>query len=129
DQVQSMITVKNDISSETKVSVSNGLFSLGADTVLPKGAGEGFRPHELLEAGLASCTAITIRIAARERNVPIEQLTVKAELDRSHPSSSTFRLRIEFGDEVGVSDREALIAIARQCPVRKTLSKGFDFEL
>lgn len=123
-----MITVKSDITSETKVSVSNGQFSLEADTAPPKGASDGFRPHELLEAGLAGCTAITLRIAARERNVPIEQLTVKAELDRSDPSNSTFRLRIEFGDDVSESDREALIAIARQCPVRNTLSKGFGFE-
>ena len=47
--------------------------SLDADTTPPLGKGQGFRPHELLEAALASFMAITLRMVAREREIALEQ--------------------------------------------------------
>lgn len=118
----------NNTSSSTRTLVSSDGYSLPADTTPPKGAGEGFRPHELLEAALASCTAITLRLVAEERGIPLRYVNVKIDLDRTDPEKSIFRAQIEFDDLVTEADRKTLIAAARLCPVRKTLSKSIAFD-
>lgn len=118
----------NNTSSSTRTLVSSDGYSLPADTTPPKGAGEGFRPHELLEAALASCTAITLRLVAEERGIPLRYVNVKIDLDRTNPEKSIFRAQIEFDDLVTEADRKTLIAAARLCPVRKTLSKSIAFD-
>lgn len=122
-----MITAEN-VAPSTQTFVSNGRHSLAADTTPPKGAGEGLRPHELLEAALASCTAITLRLVAEERGIRLERVDVKIEIDRANPERSVFRSRIELGSDISDADRKTLLAAARLCPVRKTLSKSILFE-
>lgn len=122
-----MITAQN-VAPSTQTFVSNDRHSLAADTTPPKGAGEGLRPHELLEAALASCTAITLRLVAEERGIRLERVDVKIEIDRANPERSVFRSRIEFGSDISDADRKTLLAAARLCPVRKTLSKSILFE-
>ncbi|MDR3529285.1 MAG: OsmC family protein [Rhodopila sp.] len=122
-----MLKAKN-IAPSTQTSISSGQYSFVADTTPPKGAGEGFRPHELLEAALASCTAITLRLVAKERGIALERIDVKIELDRTNPEESVFRSQIAFGNEILDADRRTLLAAARLCPVRKTLSKSILFE-
>jgi putative redox protein len=47
------------------MSFSNGQHHTAADNTPEKGGqGAGFRPHELLEAALASCTNIRLRMYA-----------------------------------------------------------------
>lgn len=122
-----MIAANNSTSS-TRTLVSSDGYSLPADTTPPKGAGEGFRPHELLEAALASCTAITLRLVAEARGIPLRYVKVTIDLDRADPAKSVFRAQIEFDDQVTESDRKTLMAAARLCPVRKTLSKPIAFD-
>jgi len=122
-----MVTASNDNTS-TQTSVSSTGHLLLADTTPPKGAGEGFRPHELLEAALASCTAITLRLVAQERGILLKRLNVKVDLDRTDTAKSIFRTEIEFDDALSEVDRKTLIAAAGLCPVRKTLSKDIAFE-
>lgn len=121
-----MIAANNSTSS-TRTLISSDGYSLPADTTPPKGAGEGFRPHELLEAALASCTAITLRLVA-ERGIPLRYVKVTIDLDRADPAKSVFRAQIEFDDQVTESDRKTLMTAARLCPVRKTLSKPIAFD-
>lgn len=121
-----MIIANNNTSTQTSVS-STG-YSLTADTTPPKGAGEGFRPHELLEAALASCTAITLRLVAQERGISLKHLSVKVDLDRSDVARPTFCTNIELDADLSEADRKTLIAAARLCPVRKTLSKTIAFD-
>jgi putative redox protein len=122
-----MVTAKN-IGPSTRTSILSGQHALGTDTTPPKGGGEGFRPHELLEAALASCTAITLRLVAEERGIALRGVDVRIELDRAQPEKSIFRSRIEFDPELSEADRKTLLAAARLCPVRKTLSKSILFE-
>ena len=50
--------------------VSNGEFTLPADTTADKGGGgQGFRPHDLLEAALASCMNMSLRMAAQKAGI------------------------------------------------------------
>lgn len=122
-----MITATNK-ETTTQALVSKGEYSLAADTAPPKGGGQGFRPHELLEAALASCMAITMRLVATERGIPLNQLNVEVVLDHGHPIDPIFRSKIEFDAGVSASDRRMLMVAASNCPVAKTLSKKIAFE-
>ena len=122
-----MIIASNE-SSTTKTDVRSADYSLVADTTPPRGTGSGFRPHELLEAALASCMAITLRLAAQERGIQLEHVSVRIELDRTVASRAMFRSHIEFDEGVSEKHRRLLTEVARLCPVRKTLSKSIDFD-
>lgn len=112
----------------TKSQVTNGVHTIAADTKPPLGKLEGLGPHELLEASLASCLAITLRMVAMERGIALEKLDARVTLDRSDPARTLFRTAIEFDETLSPANRRLLMAAARNCPVRKTLSKPIAFE-
>src|SRR3954470_4350442 len=68
------------------------VFSIGG----PDGRGgtaEGANPYELLSASLAACTAMTIRLQARRRKIPLSHvevavLTTMAGMAAATPSSA-----------------------------------------
>jgi putative redox protein len=111
----------------TRTVLRNDAMSLLSDTSPPVGAGAGFRPHELLEAALASCIGITIRMVALERRLPLHDVRVAVELDRAQ-HRTVFRTRIGLDGPLAEKERALLLATARRCPVRKTLSKPLAFE-
>jgi putative redox protein len=64
--------------------LSNGTIDFDADApILKGGLGNGFRPHELLEAALASCINITIRMIAKEKKIKMDHVSTIVELERS----------------------------------------------
>ena len=121
-----MIVVKNQLGA-TKSLVAAGQFTTEADTSPPAGKGAAFRPHELLEAALASCTAITLRMVADERDLALESVSVSVEVDRSNAEETVFRATIDLRGDLSDAERRLLMKAAQACPVRKTLSKRLSF--
>ncbi|HCR14389.1 MAG TPA: OsmC family protein [Solidesulfovibrio sp.] len=105
------------------VAFSNGRFEGVCDATPDKGgAGQGFRPHELLEAALGSCTAMMLRMYADNHDIPLESATVEVTLDRRVPETATFVCRIALTGNLTPEQRKRLLRAARACPVRRTLS-------
>lgn len=121
-----MIVVENRAGA-TKSLVAANQFVTEADTTPPAGRGDGFRPHELLEAALASCTAITLRMIADQRALNLDSITVSVEVDRSNADETVFQTKINLMGHLSDDERELLVRSARTCPVRKTLSKQLTF--
>lgn len=70
---------------------SNGQNGAFSDTIKDKGGGGfGFRPHELLEAALARCINITIRMCADKYSIPLSKVTTTVRLNRSNPDEAVF---------------------------------------
>jgi putative redox protein len=70
---------------------SDGRHEAIADVPLDKGgSGSGFRPHELLEAALATCVNMNVRMFAENHRIPLERVTTKVQLDRSVADETTF---------------------------------------
>ena len=94
------------------------------------GTGTGFRPHELLEAALATCINMTIRVYAQTLGLPLEDVSTEVQLDRTSANESFFRYKVDLkGDQLSSEQRTKLLNGARACPVKKTLAKGIRFEL
>lgn len=108
---------------------SNGKHEGTADTTAEKGgSNSGFRPHDLLEAALATCVNMTVRMYADNHGIPLTSVTARVSLDRSAPDQSTFRYDVEFAGDLMPEQIEKLHQAANACPVRRTLSRTIQFE-
>lgn len=92
------------------------------------GAHSGFRPHDLLEAALASCVNMAVRMYADHHAIPLKGVTTKVSLERSHPEEVVFRYEVALEGELTPEQKSKLIHAAGACPVRQTLSKRISFE-
>lgn len=112
-----------------KTNFFNGEHSAFADTTIDKGgSNSGFRPHELLEAAVASCINIHIRIFAENHKMNVSKVKTEVSLNRNEPDSAVFEYKVEVDGKLTGLEKEKLMQIVQSCPVKKTLSKKIDFK-
>lgn len=105
---------------------TNGQFEAAADTTPDAGGhGAGFRPHELLEASLATCLNVSVRMVATERGHDVEEVTTAVDLDRTS-DRTTFRYSVAIEGVDGAAEAAIRDAVA-ECPVHETLSTSLEF--
>ena len=100
-----------------------------ADTV-KNGAGgsAGMRPHELLEASLATCMTISARMALADLDLPCGEASVRVRVHLEREESAT-RFRYELALDPRLEPhRAAVMNRIERSPVRATLSKQLIFE-
>ena len=98
-----------------------------ADTVKDgTGGSTGMRPHELLEASLATCMTISARMALADLGVAHGEVRVRVHLEREQ-SASRFRYELILDPELE-PHRLAVMDRIERSPVRETLSKQLIFE-
>ena len=106
-----------------RVAFSNGSHSAVADLPAAKGgAGLGFGPHDLLEAALATCMAITVEMYAAKHGIPLESVAAEVRLDRTAPDAVEVIYSLTFGGPLTEEQRESLRTAASRCPVQRTLA-------
>ncbi|TDD80171.1 OsmC family protein [Actinomadura rubrisoli] len=99
-----------------------------ADTVKDGvGGSSGLRPHELLEAALASCMTISARTALAELGLTGTDVNITVTLARQE-DLTRFRYRLVLDPPVSEPQYRAVAERVRQSPVRRTLSKPLEFE-
>lgn len=110
--------------------ISNDNTIIFSDVTEEKGGkGQYFRPHDLLCAGLASCLNITTRMILDHKNIKYEKVIIKVDLDRSDENKTKFLYNIDIMGNISNEEKQNIIKMVRNCPVRKTLSKEIEFEL
>lgn len=90
------------------------------------GGSAGMRPHELLEASVASCMTISARMALADLGVTEAKVEVRVYLEREE-STTRFRYELALDPELE-AHRSAVVARIECSPVRSTLSKQLLFE-
>jgi putative redox protein len=107
---------------------SDGTHEGFADTSVEKGgANAGFRPPDLLEAALASCVSIAVRVYADNHGIPLTGITTKVQLDRL-AEETVFRYEVEFDGDLTLEQKHKLTLAANACTVHRLLSKPIRFE-
>ena len=87
-------------------------------------------PHELVAAGLAACTTMTMRLYAERKGWPLE----KAHTNVVHSKridvtpGDLFTRTITLDGPLSVEQREQLVGVADRCPVDLTLIRGSDVQ-
>nr|VFK58630.1 MAG: putative redox protein [Candidatus Kentron sp. UNK]VFK68498.1 MAG: putative redox protein [Candidatus Kentron sp. UNK] len=101
------------------------------------GADTGPSPYELLLAGLGACTAMTIRMYANHKKLPLERISVLLDHEkidaRSCPECTTQKGKvdritreIQIKGDLTPEQRKRIVAIANRCPVHKTIHGEID---
>ena len=82
-------------------------------------------PHELLDAALAACTALTLTLYARHKGIALATLEVEVDHEE-HDGVYRMRRDIHVMGELSAEQRTRMLEIANKCPVHRTLSGSFD---
>jgi putative redox protein len=107
---------------------ANGQARAVADAPLDKGGGgAGFGPHELLEAALATCISMAVRMRADKRGIALDGVSTTVRLDRSLADRVAFEFATVYTGSLSAEDRKQLDEAANTCPVLQTLSKKITF--
>lgn len=105
-----------------RVSHSNGRHQFFADEPEEKGGKDTApTPDELLEAALASCTLITVRMYTDHKQWAVGQISISVSLQREEGKSTITRV-MKFEQQITEEQKKRLVQVAKACPVSKTIS-------
>ena len=94
---------------------------------LPAVGGEdtGPTPHDLYDAALGACKALTVVWYANRKQIPLTDVAVAVERDDADERKGTYRLRttLTLGGELTDAQREELVNVAGKCPVHKLMTQ------
>jgi uncharacterized OsmC-like protein/alpha-beta hydrolase superfamily lysophospholipase len=118
--------------------ITAGAHRFFADEPLDAGGGDsGPNPYDFLLAALGACTAMTLRLYAERKALPLDRVTVRLRHGRVHAadcetceSKQGMVDRIERGivlaGALAPEQRARLLEIADKCPVHRTLTSEVD---
>ena len=90
------------------------------------GAGEGPDPHDLYDAALGACKALTMLLYARRRNMPVEDIQVTVDRDDSEERKGIYRLKtsLRVTGTLDETQRAELLRVAGKCPIHKLMTEA-----
>lgn len=122
------MTTASIASTKYRLALNNGRHEFFADEPLSaNGTDTAPAPDELLEASLASCTAITLRMYANRKQWLVESIEVKVKLERVD-GRTVFTKSIHLTGNIDEAQKQRMLQIAEACPVSKTLLGNIDIQ-
>jgi putative redox protein len=105
------------------VHVGSNTFSVDLG-VAEGGEGSGPNPHDVYDAALGACEALTMLWYAKRKGIPVEDIQVFVERDNSEEKTGTYRLetRLKLGGNLSDAQRQELLSVASKCPVHKLMA-------
>lgn len=89
------------------------------------GLGSGPGPFDLVCAGLAACTNMTMRLYANRKGIPLERAKTTVTHARTlETPADHFHRTLVLEGPLSDDQREKLLAIAERCPVDLALARG-----
>lgn len=93
----------------------------------PDNGGEdtGPNPHDLYDAAVGACKALTVLWYANRKQMPIENIDVVVERDSSDEAKGTYRLKTKLAVTGNLSEeqRAQLLNVAGKCPLHKLMTQ------
>ncbi|MEL6378636.1 MAG: bifunctional alpha/beta hydrolase/OsmC family protein [Pseudomonadota bacterium] len=94
------------------------------------GGGFGPNPTRTLEAALAACAVMTMKMYANRKDWPLEQAVVRVAPGPGEDTHLVHRLQktITLTGALTATEKARLLEIADKCPVHRMLTNGVDVE-
>ncbi|HJN43343.1 MAG: osmotically inducible protein C [Acidobacteria bacterium] len=132
-----MATVSASLRTGTAVDIRSRQFLWRSDEPPEAGGADtGPTPYEFLLGSLAACIAMTLRLYATHKDIPLTGVDVSLEFDRVHADDCVdcderadglidrVQSQVTIHGEVTTAQRARLTQVAQRCPVHKTLAHG-----
>jgi putative redox protein len=83
--------------------------------------------HELFDASLVACKALTAHWYAKQRNFPLERVSVEVTRDNSHEQDKEnpwygLTLKFKFEGPLTEEQRKRLYDVLERCPIHKLMT-------
>lgn len=91
----------------------------------PDGNDAGPDPHDLYDAALGACKAMTMLWYAQRNDIPVEDIHVGVVRDNSQERQGIYKLttRIAVTGPMSDEQHDRLIAVAAKCPLHKLMAE------
>ncbi len=120
------------------IAIGSHLMRADEPPSIPGGLDSGPAPYDFLLAGLGACTAMTLRLYARRKGWPLEEVDVTLHHQKIHAEHAEsgvgtgrldqIRRRITLTGDLDEAMRQKLLEIADLCPVHRSLEAGIAIE-
>ena len=103
--------------------VRNHIISVDG-TVEEGGDDAGPGPHDLYDAAVSACKALTVVWYAKRKGYPLENVEVTTERDASEERKGVYRLAttLHLTGDLTETQRSELLSAAQKCPVHKLMT-------
>ncbi len=128
-----IVTVAETRAGKFGQEITAGKHRLFADEPVSAGGTDtGPSPYDLLLAGLGACTAMTVRMYADLKQLPLDRVTVRLRHEKVHAQDCAecetregkidrIGRELELAGRLDETQRARLLEIANKCPVHRTL--------
>jgi putative redox protein len=119
------ISLKRKAAGAMAQHVQIGSYELISDATLAEGsAAEGPSPHDLYDAALGACKALTVLWYARKKGIPVTDIQTSVESDASAERAGIYKIatRLKIAGDITDAQLAELDAVAKKCPVHKMMT-------
>lgn len=120
-----MIRISTESGLRHSIEIGEHLLHSDVSAVLG-GTASAAEPHDLFDAALGACKALTLMLYAKQRGLPLEGLDVHVARDDSQEREGIYRLAVELElhGALGDEQRQQLLRIADKCPIHKLMTSA-----
>lgn len=133
DVVDNRVTARTGAGGFRTELFANGMPLVADEPVKYGGGNAGPSPYDYLLAALGACTGMTLRVYARSKGWPLEDVVVRLSHQKVHAEDcrdcdekggqiDSIERELEFHGELDEAQRQRLLDIAGRCPVHRTLT-------
>jgi len=89
------------------------------------GEDSGPDPHDIYDAALGACKALTVLWYAKRKGMPVEGIEVAVTRDTGADHPGVYRLSTELslGGTLSDAQKRELLSVAAKCPIHKLMTQ------
>lgn len=119
------VELRRNLPSELAQHLQIRSHELITDASLAEGGDDaGPSPHDLYDAALGACKAVTVMWYARKKGIPVDEIKTSVERDDSQERAGVYKLATKLQIKGAFTDAQLqeLHTVAQKCPVHKLMS-------
>ena len=93
------------------------------------GEGSAPEPHDYFDAALGACKALTLKMYAKKKDIPLTGVGVEVKRDNSQEQKGKYALHVKLTLKGVLTDaqREELHRVADRCPIHKLMTTSASY--